>query len=148
MLSAETHRTLGIPTQFVLSSLTDPSTFEGALAIAVIGALVAAIIVGAIGLARRRRRQSVVESGGFSVKFIPLSEADNAHVADLATGIGQAMMGVRERSNSLVRLSCSRILRAVSSKRTAAKYWSRRIDGLMRLRLVYPARSLYLVTGP
>lgn len=96
MLSAQTHRTLGIPTRSVLSSLTDPSTFEGALAIAVIGALVAAIIVGAIGLARRRRRQPAVESGSFSVKFTAPSEADNAHVADLATGIGQAIMGVRE----------------------------------------------------
>ena len=49
MLSAQTHRTLGIPTRSVLSSLTDPSTFEGALAIAVLGALVAAIIVAQSG---------------------------------------------------------------------------------------------------
>jgi hypothetical protein len=94
MLSAQTHRSLDAAAGFVLSSLTDPSTFEGGVAVAVLGALLAALIVGVVGLLRRRRRSTVelthVESRA------PATGAGNEEVADLVTGIGQAMMGVRE----------------------------------------------------
>ena len=75
-LSAQTHSAFGIPAESLLSSLTDPATFEGALAIAVLGALAAALIVGAIKLTRRRDPKPAFEQGGFSVKLAAPREAD------------------------------------------------------------------------
>jgi hypothetical protein len=69
--------------------LTDPSTFEGGVAVAVVGGLVVAVIIAVIGMLRRRRRRSQVVSA-------PALAVGNEYVADLVTGIGQAVMGVRE----------------------------------------------------
>jgi len=44
--------------RLVMAFLPDPSTFEGALVVAVAGALLAALIVGGIGWFRHRRRQA------------------------------------------------------------------------------------------
>jgi len=72
-----------------LAFLPDPSTFEGAVTVAVVSGLVLALILGSTGWLRHRRR-----------KPEPLGsprapDVDQSHVADLVTGIGQAVMGVR-----------------------------------------------------
>ena len=98
MLSGQTHTALEMPTSWrapcVLSSLTDPSTFEGGVAAAVVGGLVVAIFVAVVGVLRRRRRRSAMQSA--EVKSQPRSTGSDEYVADLVTGIGQALMGVRE----------------------------------------------------
>jgi hypothetical protein len=97
MLSAQTHKAPDTPTGLlgasVLALPTDPSTFGGGVAVAVIGALIATLIVGVIGVLRRRRRtaeSSRIESQSSA------TAAESEYVADLVTGIGQAVMGVRE----------------------------------------------------
>jgi len=79
--------------RLVMAFLPDPSTFEGALVVAVAGALLAALIVGGIGWFRHRRRQA---AGGRSRTRISEGDLGGGDVADLATGIRQAVMAVRE----------------------------------------------------
>jgi hypothetical protein len=79
-----------LPHVFVLAFLPDPSTFEGGVAVAVAAGLVLALILGAVGWFRHRKpRSSPLDSS-------PPADAGQEYVADLVTGIGQAVMGVRE----------------------------------------------------
>src|SRR6478736_8311223 len=99
MLSAQTHKAPETPAGLlgasVLALPTDPSTFWGGVAVAVIGALIATLIVGVIGVLRRRRRPTA-ESSRVESSATATAAAESPYVADLVTGIGQAVMGVRE----------------------------------------------------
>jgi hypothetical protein len=78
---------------FFTPFLPDPSTFEGAVAVTVIGGLLLALILGLLRLVTHRRRRPASVA-------LPSAEAvaRDGDVADLVTGIGQAVMGVRARA--------------------------------------------------
>jgi hypothetical protein len=70
---------------------TDPSTFGGAVTVTVVGGIVLALIVGIARWVSHRRPRAT----GASLQ-VGEAGARDGYVADLVTGIGQAVMGVRE----------------------------------------------------
>jgi hypothetical protein len=83
-----------LPQLMVVLSLfpPDPSTFGGAVAVAVVGGIILALLLGIVRLLSSRGR---LRPGSASS---PVGEVDPRHgyVADLATGIRQAAMALRE----------------------------------------------------